>query len=176
METHYWTQVLYTIQLTAWTDAYGFDSRVSAKTNNQNMLNNKNFCKKCPLKELVYSTDKTNYKLEITIRDAETESWGKEYKAEREKAIKSYNERHRFQCLNNCKTLSPEGYIENTVDYFKDDAERKGWVREIAEGIAGYMIANKYIIVAEEVNGEFYLKFDKKETCSSPKEIKVTFN
>ena len=31
METHYWISILYTIQLTAWTDAYGFDSRVSAR-------------------------------------------------------------------------------------------------------------------------------------------------
>lgn len=45
---------LYTIQLTAWTDAFGFDPRVSARNNQNNMFNNKNFCKNCPLKERLF--------------------------------------------------------------------------------------------------------------------------
>lgn len=139
------------------------------------MFNDKNFCKKCPLKKVNHSADKSEYRLELIIHNIQKELLDKEYKARLEKEIESYNERHRFQRSGNCKSYSPEGYIENIIDYFKDDAERKGWTREIAESLAGYMIANKYIIVAEEINGEFYLRFDKKETYASPREVKITF-
>ena len=57
--------------------------------------------------------------------------------------------------------------MEGVIDYFEDNAERKGWTREIAESLASYMIA--------KINGEFYLRFDKKETYTSPKEVKITF-
>lgn len=139
------------------------------------MFNTKNFCKKCPLKKVNHSADKSEYRLELIIHNIQKELLDKEYKARQEEEIKSYNKRHRFQRSGNYKSYSPEGYIENIIDYFKDDAERKGWTREIAESLAGYMIANKYIIVAEEIDGEFYLRFDKKETYASPKEVKITF-
>lgn len=139
------------------------------------MFNDKNFCKKCPLKEVNHSIDKSEYRLELIIHNVQKELLDKEYKARQEEEIESYNERHRFQGSCNCKSYSPEGYIGSIINYFKDDAERKGWTREIAESLAGYMIANKYIIVAEEINGEFYLRFDKKETYTSPKEVKITF-
>lgn len=139
------------------------------------MFNTKNFCKNCPLKEVAYSADKSEYRLELIIHNVQKELLDKEYKARREEEIKSYNERHRFQWSGKYKSYSPEGYMEGVIDYFEDNAERKGWTREIAESLASYMIANKYIIVAEKINGEFYLRFDKKETYTSPKEVKITF-
>lgn len=55
METHYWISILYTIQLTAWTDAYGFDSRVSAKTQTtQTMRYNHRVKKMVKIKSLMF--------------------------------------------------------------------------------------------------------------------------
>lgn len=139
------------------------------------MFNTKNFCKNCPLKEVAHSADKSEYRLELIIHNVQKELLDKEYKARREEEIKSYNERHRFQWSGKYKSYSPEGYMEGVIDYFEDNAERKGWTREIAESLAGYMIANKYIIVAEKIDGEFYLRFKKEEPCISPREVKITF-
>ena len=56
---------LYTIQLTAWTDAYGFDSRVSAKTQTtQTMRYNHRVKKMVKIKSLMFRIWLCDYTIE----------------------------------------------------------------------------------------------------------------
>lgn len=65
--------ILYTIQLTAWTDAYGFDSRVSAKTQTtQTMRYNHRVKKMVKIKSLMFRIwlcDYTIERIDNALRD-----------------------------------------------------------------------------------------------------------